>query len=203
MAGGTRAPSGETLSSAKLGSGVHPGLAIQVPGNPGALEQVQQEGIQLQRPDPIGQDDCKVAQEPWPLVLSLSKDRLGESVDGSTLRQAQDSPPTDSPGLCNRPANRPPCLGTSACGDSKSQQGPVTWCKRNRLARRWPPRHPYRNNDKPDEGGLRWPRTASTFGNYCASAAWKATWTFCGKPCGCWWKASWTRGVGADRGPGR
>ena len=55
---------------------------------------------------PAPQDDCKVAKEPWPLVLSLSKDRLGESVDGSTLRQAQGSLPTDSPGLCNRPGAR-------------------------------------------------------------------------------------------------
>ena len=55
---------------------------------------------------PGGQDDCKVAQMLGPLVLSLSKDGQSESVHGSTLRQAQGSPPTDSQRLCNRPAWR-------------------------------------------------------------------------------------------------
>jgi len=36
------------------------------------------------------------------------------------------------------------------------------------------------------------PRTAWTFWNYYASAAWTGMWIFCGKPYRFWWTVSWT-----------
>ena len=76
------------------------GVALELLSEPLRFGDCTRSMVDIRRAEPFErishQDDCKVILVHKPLVLSLSKNAVPESVCSSTLRQAQGSSPTDS-----------------------------------------------------------------------------------------------------------